>query len=76
MAGMRKFKSDAFEAVHSTAVGMYRVGTIDKATMREFDETCLTVTPPRAPAARSGKPGPRSRVAPRSSYSPSSRSTG
>ena len=41
MATKRKYKSDAFEAIHSAASGMYRVGTIAKATMREFDESCL-----------------------------------
>ena len=50
MTATRKFKSDAFEAVHSAAAGMYRAGTIDKATMRDFDETCLSVTPPITPA--------------------------
>jgi len=30
---------------------MYRVGAIDKATMREFDESCLSV-PAQIPAAR------------------------
>ncbi|MGD9658679.1 MAG: helix-turn-helix domain-containing protein [Methylocystis sp.] len=38
-----KFKSDAFEAIHSSVSGMYRAGTVDKATMRHFDETCLAV---------------------------------
>jgi putative transcriptional regulator len=42
MAAKRKFKSDAFEAIHSAVSGMYRAGTIDKATMREFDESCLS----------------------------------
>jgi len=28
---------------------MYRVGTIDKATMREFDESCLLVPAPMEP---------------------------
>ena len=50
MTAARKFKSEAFEAVHSAAAGMYRAGTIDKATMRDFDETCLAATPPIAPA--------------------------
>ena len=50
MTQTRKFKSDAFEAVHGAAAGMYRAGTIDKATMRNFDETCLAITPPIAPA--------------------------
>ncbi|HEY6491339.1 MAG: DNA-binding transcriptional regulator [Terracidiphilus sp.] len=39
----RKYKSDVFEAIHSSVSGMYRAGTIDKATMREFDESCLSV---------------------------------
>jgi putative transcriptional regulator len=38
-----KYKSDAFKTIHSTVDGMYRSGTIDKATMRHFDETCLAV---------------------------------
>lgn len=40
-----KFKSNAFEAIHSTAQGLFRAGGIDKATMREFDESCLSVPP-------------------------------
>ena len=43
MTRNRKYKSDAFEAIHSSATGMYRVGAIDKATMRKFDESCLAV---------------------------------
>jgi putative transcriptional regulator len=41
MAKDRKYKSDAYEAIHSAVQGMYRAGTIDKATMRSFDESCL-----------------------------------
>ena len=44
-----KFKSDAFEAIHSAAAGMFRTDTIDKATMREFDESCLAKPPQFAP---------------------------
>lgn len=43
------FKSDAYAAIHSAAQGLHRVGTIDKATMREFDQSCLTVLPTIAP---------------------------
>lgn len=50
MSRTPKYKSDAFEAIHSSAAGMFRVGTIDKATMRRFDESCLTVPPPIEPA--------------------------
>jgi putative transcriptional regulator len=39
------FKSGAFEAIHGAAAGLHRVGTLDKATMREFDESCLTAPP-------------------------------
>jgi len=38
-----KYKSEISEAIHSAVSGMYRAGTIDKATMREFDESCLSV---------------------------------
>lgn len=50
MTKKSKFKSDAFEAVHSSVAGMYRVGSIDKATMRHFDETCLFVPSKLKPA--------------------------
>ena len=38
----RKFKSDAFEAIHASAEALHRTGVIDKATMRDFDERCLS----------------------------------
>lgn len=41
-----KFKSDAFEAIHSAASGMLRSGVMDKATMRQFDESCLAPVKP------------------------------
>jgi putative transcriptional regulator len=44
-----KFKSDAFEAIHSSASALSRVGAIDQATMREFDESCLAVPAPLEP---------------------------
>jgi len=36
-----KYKSEISEAIHSSVSGMYRIGTIDKSTMREFDKSCL-----------------------------------
>lgn len=50
MPAKPKFKSDAFEAIHSSASGMFRAGTINEATMRHFDETCLTAPTAFAPA--------------------------
>ena len=49
MASKPKFRSDAFEAIHSAAAGLYRAGTIDKTTLREFDEACLAAPPVIAP---------------------------
>jgi putative transcriptional regulator len=43
MAKKTKFKSDAFEAIHTSAAALLKVGAIDKATMRDFDISCLTV---------------------------------
>jgi DNA-binding transcriptional regulator YiaG len=43
MTTKTKFKSDAFEAIRNAARGLHRAGAIDKATMREFDKSCLAV---------------------------------
>jgi putative transcriptional regulator len=43
MTTKRKYKNDAFEAIHSSARAMLKVGAIDKATMRQFDASCLAV---------------------------------
>ncbi|TIT17776.1 MAG: DNA-binding transcriptional regulator [Mesorhizobium sp.] len=51
MSRARQYKSDAFEAMHSSASALYKVGAIDKATMRSFDESCLTVPPAIEPDA-------------------------
>ncbi len=41
MATKPKFKSDAFEAIHSSATSLYKVGAIDKTTMRRFVSPAL-----------------------------------
>jgi putative transcriptional regulator len=46
----KKYKSDAFEAIHTTIEAMYRAGTVDKATMLNFDESCLVAPETMAPA--------------------------
>jgi putative transcriptional regulator len=45
MTTRRKFKSDAFEAIHSSAQALFKVGGLDKVALRDFDEACLTVIP-------------------------------
>lgn len=50
MTTKAKYKSDAFEAIHSSASALRKVGAIDKATMRSFDESCLTTPSEIKPA--------------------------
>jgi putative transcriptional regulator len=38
----KKYRSDALRVAHVTAKGLYDIGLVDKKTMREFDELCLT----------------------------------
>src|SRR5579863_1056679 len=42
MSKNKIFKSDALAAIHETVSDYYEVGLIDKQTMRDFDEACLT----------------------------------
>ena len=49
MTRNRKYRSEIAEAVHGTVAGMYEAGTIDQATMRRFDESCLAVPAPIEP---------------------------
>ena len=39
----RKYRSEISEVVHEGVRGMYRLGLVDKKTMREFDVRCLTL---------------------------------
>ncbi len=45
----KRYKSDALAAVHETALGLAEVGVMDKRTMKEFDEMCLTPVEELAP---------------------------
>lgn len=38
----KQYRSDIAASVHETADGLYEAGLMDKRTMREFDELCLT----------------------------------
>jgi len=38
----KQYRSDALAAIHETMEALHEVGAIDKQTMRDFDETCLT----------------------------------
>jgi putative transcriptional regulator len=45
----KKYRSKAFAAIHETMEALHEVGAIDKRTMREFDDACLTPVQPLAP---------------------------
>jgi putative transcriptional regulator len=38
----KRYRSEVFAAIHETMESLHEVGAIDKQTMREFDEACLT----------------------------------
>lgn len=41
MKTQRKYKSKAFEAIHSSASALHKVGAIDQVTMNNFDQACV-----------------------------------
>jgi len=45
----KKYKSDAMAAIHETMESLHEIGAIDKITMRQFDEACLTPVHPLTP---------------------------
>jgi putative transcriptional regulator len=45
----KKYRSEAFAAIHETMEALHEVGAIDKQTMREFDDSCLTPALPMQP---------------------------
>ena len=47
---MRKqYRSPLMASIHETAEGLHAAGVMDKCTMREFDELCLTPVRPLKP---------------------------
>lgn len=40
-----RYKSDAYESIHTSAQALMKVGAISKTTLREFDEACLASMP-------------------------------
>jgi putative transcriptional regulator len=39
---VKRYKSEAFAAIHETMEALHEIDAVDKKTMREFDEACLT----------------------------------
>lgn len=38
----KKYRSQGFASIHETMEALHDIGALDKQTMREFDEACLT----------------------------------
>ena len=45
----QKYRSDGLAALHETMEALHDVGAVDKQTMRQFDEACLTPVQALAP---------------------------
>jgi putative transcriptional regulator len=42
MKKTKGYRSEASAPIHETAIALHEAGLIDKQTMRQFDESCLT----------------------------------
>jgi putative transcriptional regulator len=40
------YRDEIMAAIHETAADLHEIGVVDKQTMREFDELCLTPVQP------------------------------
>ena len=45
-----KYQSEAMGVIHRSVSGLHRIGAVDDATMRHFDEGCLVPTEAFGPA--------------------------
>jgi putative transcriptional regulator len=49
MAAAKQYRSGVMASIHETAKGLHAAGVMDKRSMREFDELCLTPVRTLAP---------------------------
>ncbi len=47
----QQYRSEALASIHETMEALHEVAAIDKQTMREFDDACLTPLAPLPPEA-------------------------
>lgn len=45
----KRYRSDAMAAIHETMESLHEIGAINKKTMHQFDESCLTPIHPLTP---------------------------
>jgi putative transcriptional regulator len=46
----KQYRSETMAAIHETAEGLHSIGLMDKQTMRQFDDACLTPVRPLSAA--------------------------
>ena len=46
----KEYRSEALAAIHETMAVLHEIGAINKQTMRQFDESCLTAVRKLQPA--------------------------
>lgn len=49
MAKTKQYRSSLLASIHETAEDLHTAGVMDKQTLREFDELCLTPVEPLSP---------------------------
>jgi len=49
MRTAKQYRNSLMASIHETAEGLHSAGVMDKRTMREFDELCLTPVQPLTP---------------------------
>jgi putative transcriptional regulator len=46
----KQYRSETMAAIHETVEGLHSIGLMDKQTMRQFDDACLTPVRPLSAA--------------------------
>ena len=49
MSKMKTYRSEAAAAIHELVSDLHEIGLVEKRTMRQFDESCLTPIEPLTP---------------------------
>lgn len=49
MGNAKQYRSGLMASIHETGEGLHAAGVMDKQTLREFDELCLTPVQPLTP---------------------------
>jgi DNA-binding transcriptional regulator YiaG len=53
----KKYPSEAMQVIHEDIKGMYKLGIVSEARMKEFDKMCLAQEPEKAKQKKKQKVG-------------------